>query len=101
MDEHELAQFFEFMRKLPISEQHFVIIPDTRNHTNHSQYYSNISLAVNQGGHFNVFCSLEINDEKMRMIPSFGMIKALLDATGTDGFAYKLVIGASKTEPQT
>ena len=97
VDKHQLAQFFEIMRTMPISEQYFVIIPDTRDQ-NLYVFGSNISISVNQNANFNVFCSLEIQEKKMRIIPSFGMIKALLDATGTDGFAYKLVIGASTPE---
>ena len=92
LDEQQLTQFFEIMRTLPISEQYLVIIPDTRDFT---QSRSNVSLVISQEHNFNVFCGLEINEKKMRMIHSMGMIKALIDATGTDGFTFKLVIGPS------
>ena len=89
----ELTRFFELMRALPTSEQHFVLIPDTRSQT----LVDNIFRAVNGEG-FNLFCGLEINGKPMRMIPSFGMFQAVLDATGNDGFKIKPVIGESTTE---
>ncbi len=97
LDKNELAQFFEIMRTKPASEQSFVIIPDARDPFVPGKDI-NISYNVNFQVQFNTFCGLEVNGKRMRMIPSFGMIQALLDATGTDGFRFKPVLGESTPE---
>lgn len=97
IDKNELAQFFEIMRTMPTSEQSFVLIPDTRDPFVPGKNI-NISYNVNFQQRFNAFCGLEINGKRMRMIPSFGMVQALLDATGTDDFRLKPVIGESTPE---
>lgn len=95
MDDRELAQFFELMRKQPPSEQYLVLIPDVRRLP---ESWNNISVRLNMHAYFNAFCGLEINQKKMRMIPSIGMVQALLDATGDDGFTFLLALDDATPE---
>jgi hypothetical protein len=90
--QQELAQFFEIMRTLPLSEQSFVLIPDL------SDPVANRTISHEVSERLNVFSRLEIGNKKMRMIPSFGMVKAFLDTTGSDGYDFTLVLGASSPE---
>ena len=92
MDDIQLAHFFELIRTMPLSAQHFVLVPDENRDA------TTISKILYEEAFFNVFNRLEIGGKKMRMIPSFGMVKALCDATGNDGFTFKLVVGESTPE---
>ncbi len=94
LDQQGLNRFFEIMQKMPLSEQQFCLIPDRRQ-------FHDVSHYVNDELSFNVFCSVNVNGKKMLMIPSYGMIQALLDVCGNpDGFKFKLVLCLSTTEGQ-
>jgi hypothetical protein len=96
MDDGELARFFELMRQQPVSEQRFVLIPDVRSQSRNP--LNNISVRVNMHAAFNAFCGVELDQKMMRMIPSLGMVQALLDATGDDGFTFKVAIDSATEE---
>jgi hypothetical protein len=95
MEDRELSCFFEHMRLQPVSEQSFVIIPDVRQLP---ESLRNISVRLNLNAYFNAFCGLYIDQKSMRVIPSMGMVKALLDATGDDGFTFEVAIDDATEE---
>lgn len=92
LTKERLAQFFEHMRKQPASEQFFLVVADSRTNPD------DISYAVHKIRNFNLFCGFQDELENKRIIPSYGMVQALLDATGDDGFKIKPVIGISTEE---
>lgn len=89
------ALFIEEMRAMPPSEKYFVVVPDTRNRNE-----DNVSWRINAIVGFNIFSTIPsfCITTTTRMIPSFGMIQAFLNAKESNGVSFKLVIGESTAE---
>lgn len=95
LTKEKLTRFIEEMRAMPPSEKYFVVVPDTRNRNE-----DNVSWRINARVGFNIFSTLPsfCCTTSTRMIPSFGMIQAFLNAKQSNGVTFKLIIGESTAE---
>lgn len=76
----QLAAFFDRARKLPSSEQYFVFYDDklsVRKVHGKRDLFPQLVFAVK----FNIFGMTKFDKKSVRMVPSFGMMQALLDVT--------------------
>jgi hypothetical protein len=70
----------ENVRKLPASEQRFLLVPDIQvRPSSYKLSASTISQSIKQGG-INVFNRVNLHGKEMRIVPSIGMEQAFLDA---------------------
>lgn len=88
LDGRQWDVFIENMRKLPPSEQRFLLVPDIQGNQTLEQaarenggnfFKATTSQAIGTAG-INVFNRVDHLDRPMRMVPSLGMMQAFLDA---------------------
>lgn len=88
LEGEKFERFIEKMKQLPFSEQKFLIVPDlqgidsideTAKKNNGNPFKATVSQATFHAG-VNVFNRCSINDQAFRIVPSFGMMQAFLEA---------------------
>ncbi len=70
--------FMEKMRALPLSEQHFLLVPDVQG-SGEEFSKDTISQSIKAAG-INVFNRVNVDGVDLRMVPSVGMMQAFLEA---------------------
>ena len=81
VSEAEKNAFYQKIKKLPVSEQHFMIIDDPLFNGYSVVNKTSVMQQINYRLGFNIFSRLRIDGKPKLMIPSAGMIQAYLEAT--------------------
>jgi len=81
------ARFFELMKEVPPSERTFFLVPDFQ-HRDGAAY--SISQAIEHNLGINVFNRVVVDGKTMRMIPSFAMMQAFLQAFAGEELAVRM-----------
>lgn len=94
----KLIQFFQIAKQLPESEKSFICYRCEVPIASKRNVKANVFAGLVQMIGFNLFGMATIENQTVRMIPSFGMMQAFLDATGEDKMTLKPRIGVPTTE---
>lgn len=103
----QLDQFIERMKSLPVQQQQFWHVADKQSEMADISPSSldyilgkgSISLLIKDVGQINIFARFSLDGQKLRMMPSFGMMQEFLRSyRGENGVTIRPVIGLSSNE---
>lgn len=95
LSQTKMREFFQGARKLPLSERQFFVVaddPDSKLSGGKETFSQSINFKIN------IFCRFIFNGQKMRMIPSVGLMQNYLNLAFENPVRINISLGMSPVE---